>query len=104
MPRLTVSLSDERSERINKLAESDEYDSKSEVVNDLIDKGETVNQIVEENERLKQEKRKLIDQREEHDELVKWADEHRSLLEDEYRRRNAPIWRRLRWFVMGKED
>lgn len=103
MPRLTVTLSDERASRITEMVESGEYDSKSAAMNTLIDRGERVTEVEQENERLRAEKRTLIEQREDHGELVEWAEDHRSLLEDEYERRNAPVWKRVEWFVFGRE-
>ena len=103
MPRLTVTLSEKRAEKVAKMAESDEYESKSAVINHLISKGEDAAEIQSENERLQREKRTLIEQREDNRELVAWAEDHRSLLEDEYERRNAPLWKRLQWFVYGKK-
>ena len=103
MPRLTVTLSDERAEKVAEMAESEDYESKSEVINYFISMGENAAEIKAENERLQREKSQLLDQREENSELVAWAEDHRSLLEDEYERRNAPLWKRLRWFIYGKQ-
>lgn len=103
MPRLTVTLSDDRADRITEMVEDGEYDSKSAAMNELIDRGERVTEVERENDRLRSEKRAIIQQREDNDELVEWAGEHRNLLEDEYERRNAPVWKRIEWFVFGRE-
>ena len=102
MPRLTISLTDERAQKITDMVDSGEYESKSAVVNALITDGERVNEVERENERLRREKRTLIEDRQDNRELVEWAEDHRSLLEDEYERRNAPVWKRVEWFVFGK--
>ena len=45
MPRLTVTLSDERAERIEKMVDDGPMKSKSEAVNKLISDGEEVHQL-----------------------------------------------------------
>lgn len=65
-------------------------------------------ELEQEVERLKREKRMILEQRDEHQELVRYAQEDREVAqrEQEHRemRRNAPVWRRAKWWVFGHSD
>ena len=103
MTRLTVSVSDEEAEIIEELSGDDgPYESKSEAMRACIHSYEKVKELQRENERLRREKRAIIEQRDEHTELVEYVEGERELQRMERERRNAPIWRRIRWLVLGR--
>jgi len=104
MTRLTVSVDDEKAEVIEKLSsDSGPYDSKSEAMRACISAYDRVQELERENERLRREKRAIIEQRDEHRELVEYVEGERELQRMERQRRNAPIWRRIRWLVLGRD-
>ena len=103
MTRLTVSVSDEEAEIIDELSGDDgPYESKSEAMRNCIRSYEKVEELQQENERLRREKRAIIEQRDEHRELVEYVEGERELQKMERERRNAPIWERIRWLVLGR--
>jgi hypothetical protein len=44
----------------------------------------------------------LIEQQEEKQELVEYVGEERTIQQRREARRNAPLWRRAKWFVFGR--
>jgi Arc/MetJ-type ribon-helix-helix transcriptional regulator len=104
MPRLTATVDEEQVALIEELSSDDgQYASKSEAVRACIQAYERVAELETENDRLRREKRAVIEQRDEHRELVEYVEGERELQQMERERRNAPIWRRLKWFIWGKD-
>lgn len=84
---------------------SDENDmSKSEAIRTLLERGLEYERIQTENERLQQSLQQLVQQREEHTELVEYVEEERSLQRRREERRDAPAWRRAKWWLLGRSD
>ena len=104
MPRLTVTVDEEHAAVIEELSnDSGEYASKSEAMRACIQAYERVAELETENDRLRREKRAVIEQRDEHRELVEYVEGERELRNMERKRRNAPIWQRLKWYILGAE-
>ncbi|RJS96617.1 ribbon-helix-helix protein, CopG family [Halococcus sp. IIIV-5B] len=104
MPRLTVSVDDDDAAIIEELSsDGGPYESKSEAMRACIQQYERIEELERENERLRNEKRAIIEQRDEHSELVAYVEGERDLQEMERERRNAPIWRRIKWLIMGRD-
>ena len=104
MPRLTATVDEEHAALIEELSSDDgQYASKSEAVRACIQAYERVAELETENDRLRREKRAVIEQRDEHRELVEYVEGERKLQKMERERRNAPLWRRLEWFVFGRD-
>jgi Arc/MetJ-type ribon-helix-helix transcriptional regulator len=107
MPRITVTLDDEHVKLIEEHVGDDaEYASKSGAVRGFIDRYEQcmqqltakearIQELEQEVEQLREEKRKLLRDREEHGELVRYV-------EDELSYREAPLSKRVRWWLFGK--
>ena len=100
--RLTPSQSGENRAR-------EEHDgNRSEAIRSLIDKGlqydDRVAEFATENERLHRERRQLLEQREENQDLVRYVEEERAIQQRREARRDAPLWRRARWYVFGRSD
>jgi Arc/MetJ-type ribon-helix-helix transcriptional regulator len=105
MPRITVSLSEERASQIEDFAgRAGPHDSKSEVVRSFISRAEEADELEAENDRLRRERRQLLEQREEHGELVRYADEQREQERRRRRRQKQPVWTRAKWWVLGEPD
>lgn len=104
MPRLTVSVDDDDAKMIEEISDDDgPYESKSEAMRACIHSYEQVEKLEQENERLRNEKRAMIEQRNNHKELVTYVEGERKLQKMERERRNAPIWKRIKWIVFGRE-
>jgi chromosome segregation ATPase len=74
----------------------DEYETTLAEYEDRIDELET------ENERLNRERRQLLETREEKKELVRYAETQRELDTRREERQDAPVWRRAKWWVLGR--
>ena len=99
---LTVTLSEDRYERIENMVESGDVSSKSEAVNRLIDRGERVNQLEARNNQLEQKLSVANAQSDRVDDLAEYVEGERKLQQRERERRDAPLWKRLEWFVFGR--
>ena len=89
--------------------EADERDvSRSEYIRGILaSRHETdgeIDRLRRENDRLQRERRQLLEQREEHTELVRYAADRREREQRREERRDAPIWRRARWYVFGRDN
>lgn len=76
--------------------------TKSEAGRELLVNGLEHDRITTENQRLRNEKRTIINQREEHGELVEYVKEERRIQQRREERRDAPVWRRAAWWVLGR--
>jgi Arc/MetJ-type ribon-helix-helix transcriptional regulator len=106
MDRITVSLPEERVNEIEaRVQDDDTYDSKSHYVRECITEYESLLQRVEDLEqevdRLENEKRTLISDREERTDLVEYVERQRDLEREEREKRNAPAWRRAKYWLFG---
>jgi Arc/MetJ-type ribon-helix-helix transcriptional regulator len=98
MSRLTVSLNDAEEAIIDeKVGDDAEYDSKSEFVRNCIQAHTEVEELEQQVERLEREKRMILEQREEANEIKRYVQEERSY-------RNAPVTKRVKWWVFGKPE
>ena len=77
--------------------------SRSEYVRDILQSRHERDRLRAANERLQQRVQTLIDQREEHSELVNYVQEERSLQQRREERRDAPLWTRAKWYVLGRD-
>lgn len=85
-------------------AYADENDvNKSDAIRTLLAKGLEYDDLRIENERLRNEKRAIISQREEHGELVEYVEEERSMQQRREERRDAPAWKRAKWWLFGRD-
>lgn len=83
-------------------AEADERDaSMSEVARERIEKGMDYDEIKRERDRLRGHMETLIEDREERTELVEYVERERRLDRQRERRRQAPAWRRAKWWLLG---
>jgi hypothetical protein len=46
----------------------------------------------------------ILEQREENQDLVRYVEEERAIQQRREARRDAPLWRRARWYVFGRSD
>lgn len=96
--RFTVTVTDDQADWVEELADSDEYDSKSGVVRDLLHQAQEVEELRTEAERLRNQRDQLIEDRTEKKELAKYAETSRDLEEQRLR---ASVVDRARWWLFG---
>lgn len=123
MEKISISLRDEQLQHVAE-REENKNETRSEAVRTLVDRGmnaaeheeklrgrmeelerkkdEEIEQLRTEIDRLQRERRQILEQREENQELVRFAEEQRSLVSEQRDRRNAPVWRRAKWWVLGR--
>jgi predicted transcriptional regulator len=123
MEKISISLRDEQLQHVAEREENKD-ETRSEAVRTLVDRGmnaaereeklrgrmdelerkkdEEIEQLRTEIDRLQRERRQILEQREENQELVRFAEEQRSLVSEQRDRRNAPVWRRAKWWVLGR--
>ena len=123
MEKISISLRDEQLQHVGE-REENENETRSEAVRTLVDRGmnaaeheeklrgrmeelerkkdEEIEELRTEIDRLQRERRQILEQREENQELVRFAEEQRSLVSEQRDRRNAPVWRRAKWWVLGR--
>ena len=110
MPQYSVRVSEELGERIE--AYADEYDgSQSDALRELLRRGTEYEDIQRDRDRLRNAQTQLIEQREENQELVEYVEREKSMQErreererKREERRNAPAWRRAKWWLFGRAE
>jgi len=101
MQQLTVRVADETAEAIEERAADSEV-SQSEAVRELLQLGTDYGQLQAEVDDLRRQLQAVNRRESEHQELVEYVEQEKSLKERERERRDAPLWRRARWFVFGR--
>jgi TolA-binding protein len=96
--------------------EADEHGvSRSEYIRDVLESRhehaentdelrEQIDDLETELERVRNEKRLILEEREEKTELARFAEQERTARERREQRREAPAWRRAKWWVFGAPD
>ena len=108
MPRITFTADDEHEMFLDEVEQRDDIDSTAAAVRHCIEVAEEaqqrdaelqkrVEELQQENERLQNEKHTLINDRQEKQELVEYVQEEQSY-------REAPLKKRLAWWVWGKDE
>jgi hypothetical protein len=81
-----------------------ECENRSEAARKTIEKGFEHDELEQQVERLQNEKQLILEQRDEHQELVRHVEDEREERKQRRERRNAPVWRRAKWWVFGHSD
>lgn len=110
MEAITIRLSEDLLESLD--GEADEYEqSRSEYIREILRSRNEYDQLQDEYEDLERENERLRRQLEatnkrvdEHTELVEYIEQERSLQERREERRNAPVWTRAKWWILGKGE
>lgn len=133
MPRLTITITDRQSDLLDeKTGDNGEYESKSEAVRDFIQAYEhrrdykrehdwelalrerenerlreayeqQIDELERENERLRQQLAARNAREDDVGEIVEYVEQERELQRRREQRRDAPIWRRAKWYVFGRD-
>lgn len=96
MDRITISVPDHMVDRLDELAEEDHDGNRSAAVVELMKKGDQYDDLVKERDLLREKLAAVNTQMADTAELVEYVEEERSW-------RSAPIWKRARWWVTGKQ-
>jgi predicted transcriptional regulator len=103
MPRYSVRVSEDLGERIEQYA--DEYDgSRSDALREILHRGVEYDSIRQERDSLQNQLNTLAGREREHGELVEYVEREKSLRERERERRDAPAWRRAKWWLFGRGE
>ena len=110
MKNVSVQLSEEFVETLDE--EASELDlSRAQYIRELIQKGRDSREIESELEesrreidRLKRELRATNARQDDVGELVEYIEEERELQLRERERRDAPAWRRAKWWLLGRSE
>lgn len=133
MPRLTITITDRQSDLLDeKTGDDGEYESKSEAVRNFIQAYEhrrdhkrehdwelalrerenerlreayeqQIDELERENERLRQQLAARNAREDDVGEIVEYVEQERELQRRREQRRDAPIWRRAKWYVFGRD-
>jgi Arc/MetJ-type ribon-helix-helix transcriptional regulator len=104
MRSTSIKLPETTDETLTEYAEENHDGNRSEAIRALLDKGLRYDERVTEIERLKRELRAANARQEEHTELVEYVEQERSIQQRREERRDAPLWRRAKWFVFGRSS
>lgn len=102
MEPVTTRIDDETNRYVEQQA-GERGVSKAEVLRELIERGRDYDRLKAERDRLRAEKRTLISQREEHTDLVEYVEQERELQQRREERKDAPVWTRAKWWVLGRD-
>jgi len=106
MDKISVTLREEQVAHLSDLV-GEEYDDRSKAVRDLLDRGFEYGDLADENDRLRRQLEAVNSRAENLDELAEYVERERELQVEERERRRererAPIWRRVRWVIFGRE-
>ena len=76
--------------------------SQSEAVRELLRRGIEHERLQRERDSLQNQLNTLAGRDREHGELVEYVEQEKSLKERELARRDAPVWRRAKWWILGR--
>ena len=101
MEKISVTL---RSEQVRQLSDlvGDEYDDRSKAVRALLDRGFEYEDVAAERDRLREQLAATNARAEDVGELVEYVERERELQRRERERRDAPAWRRAKWWLFGR--
>ena len=106
MPHLSLRVDEELLDELD--AEAEERGvSRSDHIRNTLESRERVEELERENQQLRNQLAAVNAHQEDVDELVEYVEEERALQREERERRRererAPIWRRVRWAIFGRE-
>jgi SOS response regulatory protein OraA/RecX len=110
MEKISVTL---RSDQVAQLSDlvGEEYDDRSKAVRDLLDRGfehDDLQREVEQAEARVDDLRRQLQEANagdrDVDELVEYVEQEKAVAERREERRDAPAWRRAKWWLFGRAD
>ena len=85
--------------------EADERDvSRAKYIRSLLRQRTEYDELRRENERLRQQLQATNSRQDDVGELVEYVEEERAIQQRHAERRDAPVWRRAKWWVFGRSE
>lgn len=97
MDKISVTLESDQVGELSDLVGAGEYENRSEAVRDLLSKGLEYDELKRERDELQEQLRARNGREEEVTDLATYVQEEREW-------RSAPIWKRAKWWVVGKSQ
>lgn len=103
VPRLTITIPDGLDERLAELSGDDgPYESKADAVRELTRAGERLPEVERERDQLREQLAATNARAEDVSDLVEYVEAERELQRRERERRDAPAWKRAKWWLFGR--
>jgi Arc/MetJ-type ribon-helix-helix transcriptional regulator len=106
MEQMTIKVPGKTIELLTQYAEAQHDGNRSEAARELLVKGleydERVSDLETERDRLQRELRARNSRESDVEEIVEYVERERSIQERREERRNAPAWRRAKWWLLGR--
>lgn len=103
MEPVTESLTDEHIALLEELSGDDgPCKNRSEAMRFIIDQYNETKDLQRENDRLREQLAATNRRVDQHQELVEYVQDERSVAQKRERRREAPAWRRAKWWLLGE--
>ncbi|ADJ17264.1 hypothetical protein C497_19409 [Halalkalicoccus jeotgali B3] len=102
MQSITIKLSSETIDSLNSIAEAEHDGNRSDAVRELLSKGMDYDALEARHKEAQQQLRAVNARQEDVGELVEHVERERELQQRERERRDAPIWQRAKWWVLGR--
>lgn len=104
MQSITVKLSDETIDSLNNIAEDEHDGNRSDAVRELIEKGRKYDDLERRHQEVQRQLRAVNTRQEDVTDLVEYVEQERELQRRREERKDAPVWRRAKWWVFGRPD
>ena len=102
MAHLSLRVDDELIDELD--AEADERGvSRSDYVRNTLENRHRADELEARLDDLRRQLREANSQRDDVDEIVEYAQKEKEVAERREERRDAPLWRRMRWYVFGRD-
>jgi hypothetical protein len=105
--RATVRLDEDLASHVESVRQDDET-SDAEAVRECVRRSQRLDdlegelvEVRQELDRARRERRQLLAEREEKKELARYVEDERTRAQE---REQAPVWRRARWWLLGKGE
>jgi Arc/MetJ-type ribon-helix-helix transcriptional regulator len=101
--RLTITIPDDLDDRLAELSDKDgPYESKANAVRELTRRGERLPEVERERDQLRDQLAAVNARQDDVGELVEYVEREKALQQRERERRDAPAWRRAKWWLLGR--
>lgn len=101
MDRLTIRVPEDLREEIERIEDADDV-SQSEAARRLLRRGTAYDGLKAERDRLQRKLEATNARNDDVDEIVEYVQEERELQRRREERRDAPLWTRAKWYVLGR--
>lgn len=103
MERLTIRVPEDLKEAIEERADADDV-SDSAAARQLLRRGTEHDRLETENERLRRQLQATNARQNDVSDLVEYVEGEMKKQQRDREHRDAPVWRRVKWWIVGRED